>query len=248
MTTFLLDGNLGLPAGERPWSDILSAAGIEATSSTDLARIDEMVANHEPDIAYIPTADFHRLIGKGDRHYRGLAIATSKFTGQPTLRSLLVVREDDPANGLDDPSGSKYRYINKSCSSSYFPPALLLQRKGRKLEDFLRIAQVKPGPTWQGQIDAVVSGEVRATMVLEDVWKSSPKNEQDTKIIGEYAGGKPPVVVVREGLDEATCRTLLDALLTWTPIWDAVYGAFRPFYYADVHAFFHELDQLPESL
>ena len=248
MTRFVLDSNLGLPTGGKPWSDILAAAGIEPIATDDLVRIDQMVANHEPDIAYIPTADFHRLVGKGDRHYRGLAIATSKFTGQTTLRSLLVVRKDDPANGLDDLAGVRYGYINKSCSSSYFPPAILLTKQGKKLNDFLQITQVQPGRTWQGQIDAVVSKEVRATMVLEDVWKSAPKNGEDTKIIGEYTGGKPPVVVVREGLNEATCKTLLDALLAWIPPWDEVYGAFKPFYYADVHPFFHELDELPPNM
>jgi phosphonate transport system substrate-binding protein len=85
-------------------------------------------------------------------------------------------------------------------------------------------------------------------MVLEDVWMSIPKNSEDTKIIGEYTGGKPPVVVVREGLDEAISKTLLDALLAWVPAWDAVYGAFKPFYYADVHPFFHALDGLPSNM
>ena len=245
MTTFVLDSNLGLPTGEKPWSDILAGAGIETIAIDDLPRVDEMVARHEADIAFIPAADFHRLVGKGDRHYRGLAIATSKFTGQPTLRSLLVVRNDDPARSLDDLSGARYGYINRSCSSTYSPPAIRLQRQGRTLEEFLEISQVKPGPSWQGLVDAVVSGEIRATIVLEDVWKSSPENERTTKVIGSYDGGKPPVVIVRDGLDEAICRTLLDALLAWAPRWEAVFGGFKPFYYCDVHPFFHDLDALP---
>ncbi len=239
------DENLGLPVGEEPWSGILSAAGIRATSTTNLVQLDEMVANHEPDIAYIPAADYHRLFAKGDRQYRGLAIATSKFTGEPTLRSLLVVRKDDPATSLDDLQGDKYAYINKSCSSSYFPPAILLNRQGKKLDDFLRIMPTKP---WQGQVDAVVSKEARATMVLEDVWKTSAENEKTTKIIGEFTGGKPPIVLVRDGLDGEVCKMLLDALLAWSPAWDGVYGGFKPYYYADVHSFFHFLDELPAGV
>jgi ABC-type phosphate/phosphonate transport system substrate-binding protein len=246
--TFLLDGNLGIPVEEKPWSDILSRAGITATPSSDLVRIDKMVANHEPDIAFIPSGDFHRLFAKGDHYYRGLAISTSKFTGNTTMRSLLVVRKDDPANALDDLSGAKYGYINKSCSSTYFPPAILLNRQGKKLEEFFQIIPVKPGPTWKGLVDAVVSKDVRATMVLEDVWKTFPKNADETKVIGEYAGSKGAVVLVREGLNEAICKTLLDALLAWAPAWQAVYGGFKPFYYADVHAWFHDLDQLPPDM
>jgi phosphonate transport system substrate-binding protein len=199
------------------------------------------VANHEPDIAFIPIADFHRFFAKGDRHYRGLAIATSKFNGSTNLPSVLVVRKEDPANGLEDLEGATYGYINKSCSSSYFAAAILLGKQRKKYDEFLNFTPVKP---WQGQIDAVVANEVRATMVPEDVWKTDPKNAPETKIIGRYDNATPALVVVRENLDEAICKTLLNALVAWTPKWEAVYGAFRPFYYADVQSFFHDLDEL----
>jgi phosphonate transport system substrate-binding protein len=244
-TLFLLDQNLGLPVEENPWPGILSAVGIKSVSTTDLVHLDEMVARHEPDIAYIPVADFHRLFAKGDDYYRGFAIATSKFTGTTNLPSVLAVRKDDPAASLQDLSGAKYGYINKSCSSSYFPPAIMLEEQGKKLCDFLEIVPTAP---WQGQIDAVVSKEVRATMVPEDVWKTNAKNAQNTKIIGRYDNATTPLVVVRHDLDETIGKTLLDALVTWVPKWEAVYGAFRPFYYADVHRFFHDLDQLPDGM
>ena len=82
-------------------------------------------------------------------------------------------------------------------------------------------------------------------MVLEDIWSGSPDNAQNTKIIGQLDGCKPPVVIVRRDLDEATCKTLLDALVAWMPKGQAVYGAFRPYYYADVQSFFHDLNGLP---
>src|SRR5271156_4852961 len=169
-TMFLLDKNLGFSVDEKPWPGILSAAGIKTVETTDLPHLDDMVAKHEPDIAFMPIADFHRLVAKGDDHYRGFAIATSKFTGTTNLPSVLVVRKDDPAASLNDLEGARYGYINKSCSSSYFPPAILLQKQGKKLDDFLKLM---PTAAWQGQIDAVVSKEVRATMVPEDVWKTT---------------------------------------------------------------------------
>lgn len=215
--TFLLDENLGLTVREKPWSEILSAAGIVAESSTDLVDIDWKVDRHQPDLAFIPIADFHRLIAKEDRHYRGLAIATSKFTGTTNLPSVLVVRKDDPANRLDDLKGSEYGIINRSCSSSYFPPAILLGKQGKKLDDFLKVIPVK---AWQGQVDAVVSGQVRVTMLPEDVWKTSPENVRVSKVIGRYDTATPPVVVVREGLDAGIRKTILDALVAWTPRWE----------------------------
>ncbi|HEY2540474.1 MAG TPA: PhnD/SsuA/transferrin family substrate-binding protein [Stellaceae bacterium] len=242
---FLLDKNLGLSVNEKPWPEILSAAGIKTVETTDLPHLDDMVAKHEPDIAFMPIADFHRLVAKGDDYYRGFAIATSKFTGTTNLPSVLVVRRDDPAASLNDLERARYGYINKSCSSSYFPPAILLQKQGKKLDDFLELVPTAP---WQGQFDAVVAKEVRATMAPEDVWKTTDTNARDAKIIGRYDNATTPLVVVRQGLDEAVSKTLLDALVSWVPKWDAVYGAFRPYFYADVHHFFHDLDQLPPGM
>jgi phosphonate transport system substrate-binding protein len=85
-------------------------------------------------------------------------------------------------------------------------------------------------------------------MVLEDVWKTFPNNAVETKIIGDYTGSKGAVVLVREGMSEHTCKELLNALLEWVPTWEAVYGGFKPFYYADVHSWFHDLDQLPAGM
>ena len=242
---FLLDTNLGLAIDEKPWPDFLARHGIRTVSTTDLVHLDKMIAAHEPDIAFMPIADFHRLLAKGDDHYRGLAIATSKFTGTTSLPSVLVVRSDDPADSLAELEGVKYAYINKSCSSSYFSPAILLQQTGKTLLDFFELVPTAP---WQGQIDAVIAGQVRATMVPEDIWKTTPANAQKTKIVGRYDNATPALVVVRRDLDEALRAVLLDALVSWVPGWDGVYGAFRPFFRADVHRFFHDLDQLPPDL
>ncbi len=247
--SFLIDTNLGLHADREPWKAMFPSLGIETELTTDLVYLDKEIAAHKPDMAYIPAADFHRLTRDGDRFYRGLAIATSRFTGRPKLKSLLVVRKDDPAASMDDLQGAKYAYINRSCSSSYFPPALILNKKGKKLDEFLDITQVKVGPTWQELVDAVVNGEARATMILEDTWKLNPKNAETTKVIGEYTGGTPAVVVVRDGLDEALVKKVLDALLAWVPEWDGgVYGPLKPFYNSDIYFFFHELDALPKGV
>jgi ABC-type phosphate/phosphonate transport system substrate-binding protein len=245
MLSFVLDQNLGLPAGDEPWKTILSSADITAHQTADLSAIDQALAEHQPDIAYVPTADFHRLVRSGDEYYRGLAIATSKFTGDPRQSSLLVVRHDDPATGLDDLAGADYGYINTSCTSSYFSPAILVTRLGKTWDKFLHFI---PVPPWQGQIDAVVSKKVRATMVLEDVWRATPENAETTKTIGRYDNCKPPVVIARKDLDEGTRGTLLDALVAWEPDWNGIFGGLKPYYYADVHPFFHDLDQLPADM
>ena len=243
--TFILNSNFGLSVDEKPWSDLLPLLGITARPSSDLAWIKREVADHGPDLAFISISDFLRSVAKGDQHYRGFAIPTSKFTGTTNLPSVLVVRHDDPATSFADLEGAKYGYINQSCSSSYFPPAIVLDKQGKKLGEYLDIIQVKP---WQGQIDAVVSGEVRATMIAEDIWNTTPRNARDTKIIGRYENAKPALIVARHDLDEEIGKKLLAALVTWMPKWEAVYGAFRPYYYADAQAYFHDLNGLPASI
>jgi hypothetical protein len=49
-------------------------------------------------------------------------------------------------------------------------------------------------------VDAVVAKSVRATMILEDVWKMTPKNTELAKIIGEYFPCVPAILIVRKDL------------------------------------------------
>jgi len=241
---FLLDRNLGLPADQEPWQSFLTELDIRTDASTDLVDIDRQIGDNSPDIAFIPIADYHRLLARGDNYYHGFVIASSKFTGSVDLPSVLVVGKDDPAKSLDELEGASYGYINKSCSSSYFPPAIMLQKKGRELDKFLKI---KPVKAWQGQVDAVISGEVRATMVPEDVWKTTPDNAKHTKVIDRYDTAKPAMIVMREGIDEEVSKQLLHRLIEWSPKWEAVYGPFKPYLLAEVFSFFHDLDALPSG-
>lgn len=242
MLTFLNDSNLGLDPERDPWHEVLPALGIETISTTDLPELDRSVAEHEPDIVFMPIADFHRVLASGDRHYRGFAMVKSKFTGGTNLPSVLVVRQDDPAECLADLAGAAFAYINRSCTSSYYAPAILLHRLGASLGDFFDLCPTAP---WQGQIDAVKSGEVRATMVPEDVWRSTVSNAETTKIVGRYDEATGAVIVVRNGLDAGILRRLLETVVAWRPESDAIFGGFKPFTDAAVATFFRDLDLLP---
>lgn len=242
---FLLDTNLGLAIADPPWPEVLATHEFATLETTDLARLDAMMRAHEPHAAFLPIADFHRLSQASDAHYRGLAIATSKFTGTTTLPSVMVVRKDDPARDLADLKGARVGYINKSCSSSWFSPAILLHAGGETPSRYFEMVQTRP---WQGQVDAVIAGTVRATMLPEDVWRTTPANAETTRIVARYDHATPALVVTRLDLEPTVAAALLDTLVTWVPAWGNVYGAFRPFYRADIHRFFHDLDQLPRDL
>ena len=192
---FILDKNLELATDKAPWREMLAKAKIKAQATMDLVHIDALLRDGSPDIAYIPGANFCRLILAGKDHYRGLVIATSKFTCKPWQKTLLVVRKDDPAESIDDLSGSTYAYMNASCSSSYFPPAIMLRDQGRVLGQFLKLVDVAG---WQRRVDAVVAGKVRSTMILEDVWKMTPENERTCKIIGSMDHCPPAILAVHK--------------------------------------------------
>ena len=243
--TFVLDKNLELPTDQEPWMGMLKAAGIKAHATTDLVHIDRLLANNGPDIAYIPGSDFCKLILHGNPHYQGLVIATSKFTGEPYQRTLLVVRKDDPANSIDGLAGSTYGYMNRSCSSSYFPPAMMLNRQGKNFEQFFKIVEV---PGWQNRVNAVVAKKIRSTMILEDVWKMTPSNEETCKIIGEMDHCPPAILAVNKRLDNQTLGKLREQALSYIPSWQTVHGAFRPYNYADVQSFTHCLSELPADV
>jgi len=242
--TFLLNKNLDFPVAEEPWTSLLSEAGMNAEVTTDIPGMNRQLEAGSPNMAYVPGAGFCVMMRKGNPHYRGLVIATSKFSGQPAQRTLLVVRHDDQANNLDDLEGSTYGYLNRSCSSSFFPPAIMLNEKGKKLETFFELKQVAG---WQDRVDAVVAKSIRATMILEDVWKMMPANVQVTKVIGEYDTCVPAVLIVRKDLSPEVATTFREHLLSYMPDWNNVYGAFRPFYFADIQTFYHQICQLPED-
>jgi len=211
--TFILNENLDFPATEEPWPSIFSAAGIEAESTTDLTKIDQLLAAGGPGIPYVPGAAFCLVLRKNNPFYRGLVIATSKFTGLAAQRTLLVVRHNDPAQSLDDLEGSEYAYLNRSCSSSFFPPAMLLQQKGKQIDTFFKLKQVAG---WQARVDAVVAGAVGADdsgRCLED----DPRNADVAKVIGEYFPCVPAVLIVRKDLDPGVVNILREHLLSYVP-------------------------------
>jgi ABC-type phosphate/phosphonate transport system substrate-binding protein len=243
--TFLLNRNLDFPVTHEPWTSLITKAGMSAEEATDIPAMNQRIAEGEPAMAYVPGAGFCVMMRKANPHYRGLVIATSKFSGQPVQRTLLVVRQDDEAKSLDDLEGSSYGYLNRSCSSSFFPPAIMLNERGKNLDTFFKLKQVAG---WQERVDAVVAKSIRATMILEDVWKMTPGNAQTTRIVCAYDHCVPAVLVVRRDLSPDIVTTFRDHLLSYIPDWNNVYGAFRPFYFADIQAFYHQLCQLPDEL
>ena len=112
--------------------------------------------------------------------YRGIASAITPITHRPSQSSVFIVAKSNPATHWTDLRGKRLGYINAYCTTSYFSPSILLAREGFSLREFFNAF---PVAAWQGQIDAVVTGSIDATMVYEDVWLACPDNAERTKIL-----------------------------------------------------------------
>ena len=171
-----LDTNPGIFADETPWTEVLSPSG----TTTDLPVPDRSVGMNKTEIRLMSGTDFHRLIATGRRTCRGPVTTTSKRAGTPRVPNVPVVRMDDPSDRLGDVEGATYGYAMKSCSPSCSPTTIMLEKPGKKPQEFLKNEAVG---AWQGQGDAVVAAKMRSTM---DPWgrKAMAKCAIDFKVIG----------------------------------------------------------------
>jgi hypothetical protein len=125
----------------------------------------------------------------------------------------------------------------------YFSPSVLLGREGLALKDFFNAF---PVAAWQGQIDAVLSGGIDATMVYEDVWLAQPSNAERTKILARLDDLPTPPFIVRTNMDELVVGQLKQTLLGLTTDGKgALYAGFAEFQDARMQRWFADLAALP---
>jgi hypothetical protein len=58
----------------------------------------------------------------------------------------------------------------------------------------------------------------------------------------------PAVLAVRIDAEPRFVDMLRERLLSFVPEWSNLYGAFRPFYFADIQTFHHQLSLLPDEV
>ena len=138
---------------------MLPALGIETISTIDLPELDRSVAEHEPDdIVFMPIADFHRVLASGDRHYRVLPWSSRSSREARTCRvfwsSAKTIRLRASRN-----SKGRLRLHKQGVHVQLLRAGDPAAPPGTSLVDFF---DLRPTAPWQGQIDAVISGEVRA--------------------------------------------------------------------------------------
>ena len=234
------DANLDFPLDEAAWAAFSQRTNCAVTSYTDLDVLTTGLRQQLFDFSYLPSSNCFFL---RDAPYRGIVSAMTGLTHRAAQSSVFVVAKDNPATSWHDLRGKRLGYINTYCTTSYFAPSILLGREGLVLKDFFNAF---PVAAWQGQIDAVLSGGIDATMVYEDVWLGQPSNADRTKVLARLDDLPTPPFIVSTNMDEALVGQLKQTLLGLTARGtDPLYAGFAEFQDACMQRWFADLAALP---
>ena len=234
------DANLDFPFDDPKWAQFATATRCSVASYMDLDVLTTALRQQLFDFSYLPSSNCFFL---RDAPYCGIVSAMTPITKRAAQSSVFVVAKDNPAMSWHDLRGKRLGYINTYCTTSYFSPSVLIGREGFVLKDYF---DAFPVAAWQGQIDAVLSSAIDATMVYEDVWLAQPSNADRTKILARLDDLPTPPFIVHNGLDEAVVSELKQTLLGLPAHGkDALYAGFAEFQDARLQRWFADLAALP---
>ncbi len=191
---FACDVNLGFPCDHPEWAAFFSDHGWRTVDYDDMGRLTETLKSHAATAAFLPAANYFYL--RDDPYYAGFASALAMKTSGTTVSSVLIVPKASEARSIVDLKGKRLGYINLYCTTSYFSPAILLAEHNIPFEGFF--STVRPLAAWQHQIDAVVAGDVDATMVEEGIWQDNPANRRRPESSAESNDCRGPSSCWRE--------------------------------------------------
>jgi hypothetical protein len=99
---------------------------------------------------------------------------------------------------------------------------------------------VSPG-NWQNQIDQVIHSVVDATMVDENTWLASPKNAEQTEIIGRIDGLPCPIIVSKSIVDDHFLDLFRKMLLSSPRDTAAMFSGFTPYPNESIQVFLEKI-------
>jgi phosphonate transport system substrate-binding protein len=237
------DGNLDFPFDDPQWAPLAREMNFAATSYVDLDTLVDGVREKLFDLSYLPSSSCYFL---RRAPYTGLVSALTAITRKPQQSSLFIVAKSNPVADWKDLRGKRYGYINTYCTTSYFAPSILLSPTGQSLTQFFNAFSVPP---WQGQIDAVLAGEIDATSVYEDVWMKKPENAQQTKVLARIDDLPTPPIIASNALDAELQAKIKATLLAMQPAAgaDALYSGFTEYNDPLMQKWFADLAALPAA-
>lgn len=236
--TFAIDKNLGFNADDPVWHSFFQRFNVSLLFYTNMKLLTEKMQENTVHLAYLPVANFFYF--KSNPFYTPIANALFCSNNDAKANCVLIVTKESAINSLDQLKGGSLGYIHPYCTSSYFAPALLLSRNNFSIHDFF--SSLKETGPWQEQIDAVISGKVTATMVLESVWLANLKNKKKTKIIAREQNLPSPLILYAKNVDAVLLREFEKTLFFHKSqnTAEALFNGFVPFQKERVDFFFSE--------
>ncbi|MFA6916120.1 MAG: PhnD/SsuA/transferrin family substrate-binding protein [Parachlamydiales bacterium] len=233
---FALDKNLGFPIEDPKWQAFFNKHNIVLNHYLDMKKMTADLQQNPIGLSYLPTANYYYL--RNNESYT--PVANALFTANQTshISSVLVVSKKSNINSLDELKDKRLGYINLFCTSSYFAPAILLWQNHYSIDNFF--SKLQEVGAWQRQVDAVIAGEIDATMVQEDIWHKLPENAEKTEILGKVDNLPSPLLICSKQLDQKIKDELTALLFHYTPKAspEALFNGFIPYHGELVHAFF----------
>ncbi|QVL58327.1 MAG: PhnD/SsuA/transferrin family substrate-binding protein [Simkaniaceae bacterium] len=235
---FAIDENLGLNIEDPKWHQFINQFNITILNYSDMKLLTEKMEENTVQLSYLPSGNYFYF--HSDPFYKPIANALFCSNDDCKANCVLIVKKESPINSLPELKGKVLGYIHPYCTSSYFAPALLLWKNDFSIHHFF--SSLKETGAWQKQIDAVISGEVDATMVLESVWSADPKNQEKTKIIAREGNLPSPLIIYGKSVDKTLLAELEKILFFHKPpaLPNALFNGFIPFQNGLVENFFSE--------
>ncbi|AUR52271.1 phosphate/phosphite/phosphonate ABC transporter substrate-binding protein [Aquella oligotrophica] len=236
---FALDEFLDFPIHEPTWLNFFRKHNIVIKNYDDMGLLTNHLKEKDIGISYLPVANYYHL--KDDPRYVPIASALTGKSGSAAMDVVLVVKKDSPYNKLADLQNLDIGYIHPYCTTSYFGLILLLQRNGFSINNFFNnIVEVG---AWQKQIDAVVAGEVAATVVYRDVWLKNVDNAQNTRVIDELDGLPTPLIIVHKSLAKEIVIEFFELLNNHKMNGISLFNGFIPYDRNRVENIFSSIDK-----
>lgn len=202
------------PGGPGEWSNwarIISELETELGTSLTvryLAKEDEaakIIAKDRVDIAFVCAHHYVDLSEEGASD----GLVTPVIDGSSTSRSMLVVRADDDAQGIEDIKGSVVAVSDKSSLGGYAYLSYLVKQHGAEPAGYF--SELRLGETQEQNLRDVLEGTARATIINSA--QIGSLDVSGVRVIEESEPFGCPPVVVRSDMDPALKAKIRSALL-----------------------------------
>ena len=175
---------------------------VTASDYESLARLLELNKIH---IAWFSHASFEGL----RRQSRWEAVCRPMQYGSVLYDGQIVVRSDSPANDIQDLKGKVFAYVDRYSGSGFYFPNLYMAAQG--IDPLAFFARVEFTQSHRSSILGVIDGTYDAAAVFSA--SLVDKNADGLKVIARTGPIPNDPIVVREDLDAALKKRIVDALM-----------------------------------